>query len=249
MIPRVVVFDLDETLAHSKVPLSGEMGEALATLLAHVPVAIISGAKFDTFRTQVLEQLPVHTDLSKLLLFPTVGSTMYAYDGAWHDVYAEHIPAEEAEKIQAAIEEAITETGLIDLSVPSHGERIEHRGSQVTLSALGQQAPLTEKLAWDPERTKRPVLHAAIAKRLPEYDVRMGGSTSFDVTRQGINKAFGVRKLSEHLSIPTTDMLYIGDALFPGGNDEVVQETGIVVRETSGPEETLRIIAALLETI
>jgi hypothetical protein len=41
-------------------------------------------------------------------------------------------------------------------------------------------------------------------------------------------------------------MLYIGDALFPGGNDEVVKETGIETRQTSGPEETARIIRELL---
>jgi hydroxymethylpyrimidine pyrophosphatase-like HAD family hydrolase len=161
-------------------------------------------------------------------------------------VYEELLSIEEAALIKAAIKEAIEETGLIDLSIDSHGERIEHRGSSVALSALGQTAPLAEKLLWDPERTKRPILREAIARRLVNYDVRTGGSTSFDVTKPGLNKAYGVRKLSEYLSIPISDMLYIGDALFPGGNDEVVKETGIETRQTSGPDETARIIEGLL---
>jgi hypothetical protein len=81
---------------------------------------------------------------------------------------------------------------------------------------------------------------------LPEFDVKTGGSTSIDVTRPGINKAYGVRKISEHLGIPIGEMLYIGDALFPGGNDAVVKETGIPTQQTSGPDETAEMIRALL---
>ncbi len=76
--------------------------------------------------------------------------------------------------------------------------------------------------------------------------MKRAGSTSIDVTRRGLTKAYGVRKLSEHLDIPISNMLYIGDALFPGGNDEVVKETSIETRATSSPEETARIIEEVL---
>ncbi|MEK7100043.1 MAG: HAD hydrolase family protein, partial [Patescibacteria group bacterium] len=145
-----------------------------------------------------------------------------------------------------AVEESIKETGVIDLSVPAHGERIEVRGAQVTLSALGQTAPVEEKELWDQSGEKRNALRAAIAGRLPEYDVKRGGSTSIDVTKHGVNKAYGVRKLAQHIGIPVRDMLYVGDALFPGGNDEVVKETGIPTTQVSGPEETETLIRHML---
>ncbi len=247
MLPRTVIFDLDETLAESKQPMSGDMAELFAQLLAHTTAAVISGQKHELVLRHTHETLPEYANRSNLYLLPTCGASLHAHeDGSWKTVYEELLSIEDAACIKAAIEEAIEETGLIDLAAESYGERIEHRGSSVTLSALGQTAPLPEKLAWDPERSKRPVLREAIARRLTNFDVRTGGSTSFDVTKPGLNKAYGVRKLSEHLSIPISDMLYIGDALFPGGNDEVVKETGIETRQTSGPLETARIIRELL---
>ncbi len=247
MIPHVVVFDLDETLASSKMPMTPQMAALLARLLSVTKVSIASGGKLELLQSQVVEQLPKEAKKENLYLQPTSASALYTYtDGTWSIVYKEEIPETAAERIRIAIEEAMEETGLIDLSIPSYGERIEYRGSQVTLSALGQKAPIDEKVAWDPERIKRPIIAAAIAKRIPEFDVRTGGATSFDITQPGINKAFGIRRLSEYLSIPIDDMLYVGDALFPGGNDEVVKETGIATRMTSGPEQTGEIIQELL---
>ena len=65
------------------------------------------------------------------------------------------------------------------------GEVIEDRGSQITFSALGQQAPLDEKKQWDPDFTKRKRMKAMLDKLIPEFSVRLGGSTSVDVTKHG----------------------------------------------------------------
>lgn len=248
MIPRVVLFDLDETLAESKQPMSSAMAELFTRLLARTKAAVTSGQKHELVSRHTNETLPEYANRSNLYLLPTCGASLHTFeDGVWNAVYEELLSKEEAAIIKAAIEEAIRETGLIDLAAESYGELIEHRGSSVALSALGQTAPLAEKLAWDPERVKRPILRDAIERRLSGFEVRTGGSTSFDVTKPGLTKAYGVRMLSEHLSIPISDMLYIGDALFPGGNDEVVKETGIETRQTSGPQETARIIEELLQ--
>jgi phosphomannomutase len=39
------------------------------------------------------------------------------------------------------------------------GELIEDRGSQITFSAIGQQAPLEEKKRWDPDFTNAVIDH------------------------------------------------------------------------------------------
>jgi HAD superfamily hydrolase (TIGR01484 family) len=80
---------------------------------------------------------------------------------------------------------------------------------------------------------------------LPEFEVRIGGTTSIDVTKKGIDKAFGVLRIIERLHIDKEDVVFVGDALFEGGNDYAVKSLGIRCIETSGPQETLKIIDTL----
>ncbi|HEY4489379.1 MAG TPA: HAD-IIB family hydrolase [Candidatus Paceibacterota bacterium] len=248
MIPAVVIFDLDKTLAASKQPITPAMAEALTQLLTRTNVAIITGGKFEQLTGQAADLLPEDATRERLYLLPTSGAALYEYhEGTWQVLYEERLTEKEVQEIEAAMEEAIAETDVVDTSVPSYGPRIENRGTQVALSALGQQAPVGEKEAWDPERTKRLILRDAIAAHLPDYSVKTGGASTIDVTKKGVDKAFGVRKLAEHLSLPVSAMLYVGDALYPLGNDEVVIQTGIPTRQVSGPEETLEVIGELLD--
>ena len=59
--------------------------------------------------------------------------------------------------------------------------------------------------------------------RLPEYDVKVGGSTSIDITLHGINKEYGVRQVLQKLDMSPNDAVYFGDSLEPGGNDAIVK--------------------------
>ncbi len=70
----------------------------------------------------------------------------------------------------------------------------------------------------------------------------MGGSTSIDVTLPGIDKAYGIRKLRDILGIAIDEMIYVGDALFPGGNDYPARETGALCIQVLNPHETKRVI-------
>jgi hypothetical protein len=126
------------------------------------------------------------------------------------------------------------------------GEVIEDRGSQITFSALGSQAPLEEKKKWDPDFTKRKKIKAVLDTLIPEFSVHLGGATSVDVTRQGIDKAYGIRKLRDILEIPIDQMIFIGDALFPGGNDYPAKEAGVLSIEVRDPDETKRVIEAIV---
>ncbi len=243
-----LIFDLDGTLTDSKQPLTSKMAHLLSELLDVTRVGVISGGAMPQFLHQVVVELPSDANFANLYLLPTSGAAMYEYQrGGWAQVYVERLTQDEMHGIEAAINEAISETGVIDLSVPAHGERIELRGSQVTLSALGQDAPLAEKMAWDPDRAKRVQLQSAIAKRLPGFLVKIGGKTSIDVTKLGIDKAYGVSKLCEHIHIPENEALYVGDELGPEGNDEAVLRTGAETRSVKNPIETATFIENLLK--
>lgn len=245
---KLVMFDLDGTLTESKQPLTPETAKLLARLLETIRVAVISGGALQQFLKQIVEQLPQGAKLSSFYLLPTSGAALYEYNnGEWKKIYEERLSEKEAHVIEAAMREAALTTGLIDFSKPAYGERVEYRGSQVTLSALGQQAPIDEKKAWDPDHAKRYSLRAKIAECLPpEYSVTMGGATSIDVTKRGVDKAYGIRKLCERLAISESEALYVGDELQTGGNDEVVYKTDIQVRAVTNPEDTKKIIASLL---
>jgi hydroxymethylpyrimidine pyrophosphatase-like HAD family hydrolase len=111
---------------------------------------------------------------------------------------------------------------------------------------LGQQAPLPEKVEWDPYYAKRKKMKGMLDKLLPEFSIRMGGATSIDVTKPGIDKAYGIQKLKEILKIEKEEMIFIGDALFPGGNDYPAEEAGVVSIPVNEPEQTKRVIQAII---
>jgi len=244
---KLIIFDLDGTLAESKQPLTSEMAVLVARILSHTKVAVASGGALPQFIKQVVDRLPSDANLSNLYLLPTSGAALYEFQNdSWNKIYEERLSEKEVDSIETAMRAAATETGLIDFSEPSYGERIEYRGGQVTLSALGQEAPLVEKKMWDPEHTKRHLLQANIAKRLPEFSVGIGGATSIDVSKRNVDKAYGIRQLCKRLGIDESDALYIGDELEAGGNDEAVYKTNAETKSVISPTETALLIKNLI---
>ena len=244
LVKKLIVYDLDGTLAESKSALDTEMSALLHALLGIVKVAVISGGDWPQFEKQLISNLPQDQRLMNLSLLPTCGTKYFQYTGDWKKIYSEDFTADEKAKIVSSLNKALAVAGFKPEKV--WGEVIEDRGSQVTFSALGQQAPLEEKEKWDPDFTKRKKIKAILDTFIPEFSVRMGGSTSIDVTKPGIDKAYGIGKLRDLLGISLEEMVFIGDALFPGGNDYPVKEAGVVSISVRGPKETKPVTAAII---
>jgi len=241
---RLIVFDLDGTLAESKASIDTEMGTLLDSLLKIVKVSVISGGAWSQFEKQVLAHLTQDERLKNLSLLPTCGTKFYKYDSKWDLLYSEDFTAVEKKKILASLQEA-TETP--DLKpTKTWGELIQDRGSQITFSGLGQEAPLEEKKKWDPDFSKRQKIKTLLDKLIPEFSVRLGGATSIDVTQHGIDKAYGIRKLRDVLGIPISEMIFIGDAVFPGGNDYPAKQAGALSIRVKDPHETKRVVEAII---
>ncbi|MFT8395694.1 HAD-IIB family hydrolase [Propionibacterium sp.] len=244
--PALVAFDLDDTLAPSKSALSPEMCRALALLLEVRPVCIISGGRFSQLEEQVLRRLPASAQVDQLHIMPTCGTRYMRFrDGGWTQLYAHDLSQAERDTAIAALENRARQLGLWEPDDIVRGGRIEDRGSQITFSALGQQATVAVKKAWDPSGDKRERLRAAVAADLPDLEVRAGGSTSIDITRRGIDKAHGMKELATHTGISLDDMLFVGDRLEPGGNDYPVRALGVACHAVTGPDETLEFLARL----
>lgn len=255
---KLIAFDLDGTLADSKSPVTDRMCSALNDLLEKFHVCVISGGKFEQFQKQLLSNLQADpAKLKKLHIMPTCGTRYYAYDlteQEWQLVYAEDFDEAQKKKIIAALNK-----GFDDLDMraeKTYGETIEDRGSQVTFSVLGQdivdvlgKEGVRQKEAWDPDNQKKNQLRDYIAPLIPEFEVRVGGVTSIDVTKKGIDKAYGMRKLMEMLDIGKGDILFIGDRLQPGGNDYPVKEYGIDSLEISHWQETAAAVEAICHVV
>jgi HAD superfamily hydrolase (TIGR01484 family) len=237
---KLMVFDLDGTLAESKSSIDAEMSRLLGDLLGILKVAVISGGDWPQFEKQVLSHLPHDQSLVNLSILPTCGTKFYQYKGAWKKLYSEDFTVDEKTKIIASINKAVAKAGFKVAKV--WGEVIEDRGSQITFSALGQQAPLKEKTKWDPDFSKRKKIKAILDPLIPGFSVRLGGATSIDVTKPGIDKAYGIGKLRDVLGVSVKEMIYVGDALFPGGNDYPAEQAGVISIPVRGPHETKRVI-------
>jgi len=241
---KLIVFDLDGTLAPSKSSLDSEMASLLHDLLGVVKIAIISGGAWSQFEKQVLSKLPQDESLARLSILPTCGTEFFQYTGAWKKLYSEDFKADEREKIVTSLKKAIETAGFH--VEKTWGEPIEDRGSQITYSALGQRAPLAEKQKWDPDFAKRKKIKTILDALIPEFSVRLGGATSIDVTKPGIDKAYGIKKLQETLGISLKEMIYVGDALFVGGNDYPAEQAGVISIPVRGPRETKRVVEAII---
>jgi phosphomannomutase len=245
-LPPLIFFDLDNTLATSKQPLDDEMADILTKLLHQTRIAITSGGGLPQFLKQVVSQLP-EAALSNLYLLPTSGSALYEWKGEWHKVYEEKIRETDVASLETAAQEGAEASGCVDLASKSWGPRIEYRGTQVTFSALGQEAPPDEKAKWDPTKEKRLTIRKEIAKRLPHgYSAMMGGATSIDIVKEGIDKGYGVHQLCMRLNIREEDALYVGDQLEANGNDETVYKTEVKTKSVDSPADTKAFLKTLL---
>ncbi|KKU15058.1 hypothetical protein A3A20_02860 [Candidatus Wolfebacteria bacterium RIFCSPLOWO2_01_FULL_45_19] len=255
---QLIIFDLDGTLTKSKSTMDAEMSRLICDLLGEKPIAIIGGGKYELFQKQFLSKLHCSKELLKrLYLFPTTSTVFYRYEkNKWGRIYAHNLTSAQRRKIIGAFEKVFHELNY----KPSHkiyGKTIEDRGSQITFSALGQNivGKIGERGARLKEEWKRKnqALKMKIVKRLqgtlPDFEVRAAGYTSIDVTRKGIDKAYGIMQIQKHLKMPIKNMLFVGDALYPGGNDYAARRTGIKCVQVSGPRQTKKLIRHLTSNI
>lgn len=244
-LPKAVIFDLDDTLADSFIPPSDEILNKVLALSRRVPVAIMSGAAFERIERDIMRRIPSEPTEAQFYVFSDSAAQCHVWHKhRWQEAYTFPLSPQERTQIQAALNEAITESNLYRGA--ENTARILDRDTSVAFTALNKDATQDEKKAWDPSGEKRHTLHTILKKKLPEYEILIGGKTTLDVTRLGITKAYGVEWLAKELNLEQRDMLFIGDGFYPGGNDAAVIPTGIKTREINSPKETETIIDGFL---
>lgn len=253
---KLIAFDLDGTLTDSKSPVTDTMATLLTRLLDKYIVLVMSGGKFEQFEKQLMRHLKAKPEqLANLHILPTCGTRYYRFNSktnSWQQIYAEDFSDEEKAKIIKALNDGIDKFGYREKK--TWGDIIDDRGSQITFSALGQdiveqlgQEGVRLKEEWDPDGTKKHQLRDYIAGLIPEFEVRVGGGTSVDITKRGIDKAYGMQKLLDRLKIEKQDVLFVGDRLEEGGNDYPIKLMGIECIATHNWQAAAKVIKDLLE--
>ena len=250
----LIVFDLDGTLIRTKSPMDKEMASLLTQLLQVKKVAVIGGGKYSVFRELFLDRLKCPKPLLKnLFLFPTTSTAFYKYNQGWKKIYTLSLSPDEISKTRKAFNEVFKEIGYKHPK-KTYGQIIENRGSQVSFSVYGQDlvralgvkgVRMKERWLRDNLATKMKITRL-LSKKLSGLEVRAAGFTTIDVTRKGIDKAYGLHQIEKHLKIPIRKMFFVGDAIFPGGNDYAVVRTGVDYLPVKNPDATKKLICQLL---
>ncbi len=241
-MPELIVFDLDNTLTESRTPILPKTASLLRELLKQTRVAVISGAAFWQFEKELLEPLGASDwELANLYILTTSGAELWTYKNCWQRIYAEKISKKDKNRVRAAFR------SVLGLDEKALKPLMDDRDSGMTYSALGRDTPADLKHLWDPDQKKRAALVEKLSPMLAGLELKIGGTTSIDVTNAGIDKAFGVRKIVEYAKVPASQTVFVGDALFAEGNDAPVLRVGVKIMETDGPESTQKIMDSFLQ--
>jgi len=257
MRKKLIIMDLDGTVTESKSKISKEMSSMIKYLLGAYRVAVISGGSYSQFQNQFLvglNNLQFPEMLEALYLLPCSGAQFYIFKTlGYEQVYNNDFNLREKVEIYQAF---YRYCGLADIefSANIYGEIAEDRGSQITFSMCGQEAPLNVKQTWDINGEKRKKLISYMKPCLPEFEVKFGGTTSIDVTKKGIDKEFGIKKLIDYLikndeslnsCLNLSDIVFIGDRLEENGNDYPAKRMGLECIPVSGPTDTLKVLESI----
>lgn len=272
---KVLAFDIDQTLNIAKTPIPDEIADLLIDLLEEdFLICPISGQKFDQFKVQIVDRLVERGATADILrglhLFVAQGTQYYRYSDVktwskgpvslsvemesrpydetkWQLVYDFPLTKAEVEKITSALESSARKLGFWEEDKLVGGDEIiENRLSQVTFSALGQKAGTKAKYAWDSDCKKREKIVKEAKKLAPEFDFEIGGTTSINAFKPGMNKKFGMEHLMEELDVDMDEILYFGDMTQPGGNDYPVVEMGIETITVRNHEDTAYALRGIL---
>ncbi|MDP3962570.1 MAG: alpha-glucan family phosphorylase [bacterium] len=240
---KLAAFDMDGTLAPSKGAVSGAIASLLNDLSKTAKVVVISGGSFRQFEAQLI---PFIEPNKNFILLPTEGAERFEYDekeNKWNMTDKEDFPDEIKKKAINALNEIIS-SDKYGIPPNPRGEYIDDRDTQISFAALGQQAALEEKEKWDPDLSKRRKIKEALESKVKGISASIAGTTSVDILPEVFNKAVGLNLLLKQLGLAKEDVVFVGDAIVPGGNDYSIFEAGIRTIKVKCPEETEMLIRA-----
>ncbi len=224
-------FDLDQTLARSRIMMADEMRDLLISHGDVYEYVVISGAEYTRIKWQI-NGVPMH-------ILGNVGNDAHDQNGdvLWQNPLTE----EQKQEVREHAHKLIEFFNIPDLN---EDDLIEDRLYQMCYSTLGHNADLDAKHAFDPSGEKRKAALQTHPFSSETIEVLIGGTTTFDYFQRGMHKGKNIVRFLAHKGWPKEECVYFGDRLHPGGNDESV----IGVIETvsvENPDDTYQKLTSL----
>lgn len=244
---KMIVFDMDGTLTPSRDKMTPEMIVLFKKLLEKYKVWVISWGWYGQFRKQIVDLIWDDENLLKnLFLCPTCSTKMYLYKEKWfEEIYSLDLTQDEKSYIKNTLKQAIKDLNLEPEQV--WWETIDDRDTQISYVILWVEAPLEEKYKWDKDFEKRKIIIEKVKDKFQDYDILAAWTTTIDITRKWVNKAYWIRKLSEVSWINLNEMIFVWDAVFPGWNDYPPLEIWVTTKRIFSIEDTMEYIKFLIE--
>lgn len=210
---KLIAFDLDGTLTQHKSPLGEENRKVLEELSKKYKL-LMAGAGICNRIFNQMGKFPIDIIGNYGMQYAEYNEQTGELDIVRNDVAP--IDRESVDKRVTAMREKY---GFTDFA----GDNVEYHASGcVTFPILGTTAKIEDKLAFDPDRSKRRAIYEDIKATFSDYTVFVGGSSSFDMAPAPFNKAYALAKYCEERGIAHDEVVYVGDDYGPGGNDESV---------------------------
>lgn len=242
---KVIAFDLDGTLSRSKEKITPRIADLLNKLSLKRKVAIISGASFEQYNKQILPYIEPNENF---ILLPLEGSERFEYSRKtekWEMTFKKVFPTDIKKDVVNVLNNIIN-SGKYDIPSIHEGSYIEDRDTEIAFSALGQNAHSKEKENWDKDHKKRDKIKKEIEEQVPNVAVTIGGTTTVEILTKGWSKAVGLTYYTKQYRYNNENILFIGDAIFPGGNDYSVAQLNINNIKVNNPNDTEEIIEKIL---
>lgn len=234
---KLIAMDLDGTLTQHKSPLSAEMRGCLEALRRKYRLLMVGAGS----STRIFRQMGG---------FPIDIVGNYGMQYAVHDAATgslsfrrdDTVPCDR-DGVRARIDAFRASHGLTEYA----GDGVEfHDSGVVTFPLIGTRAALEDKLAYDPDRSRRRAIYAEVCALFPEFNVFVGGSSSFDMAPKPYDKAYALSRICDELGLAHQEALYVGDDYGPGGNDEAVFKADFKTLPIDDYRETPALLAEML---
>ena len=210
---KLMAFDLDGTLTQHKTPLSPENRAVLDALGRKYRLVMVGAGQCRRIFNQ-MEQYPID-------IIGNYGLQYAKYDPEKKDIVTvrdEVLPCDRP-SVEARVTALREKYGFTTYA----GENVEfHPSGCVTFPILGTKAQQADKLAFDPDRSRRRAIYAEVCETFPEYVVFVGGSSSFDMAPKPYNKYYALDIYCKEHGVAHDEAVFVGDDYGPGGNDESV---------------------------
>jgi len=215
---RLIALDMDGTITQHRTPLEPENRAVLDRLAEKYRLVMVGAGACRRIHNQ-LGGYPLD-------VIGNYGMEMGEYDREKNElviVESRSVVIEPREVVRERVTALRRRFGMERFE----GDTVEfHASGMITFPLLGTKANIADKLAFDPDRSRRRPLYPIVKEAFSQYTVFIGGSSSFDIVPHPFDKLYALERYCARHGIAREEVVFFGDDYREGGNDEQVYRSG-----------------------